>query len=129
MERIEEEINMIDVEELLSSNDTIDKIQFFDSTVEIIGYVDEIESPKIVGNNQQYKIFKFFFNNGKGRKIQVLAWNDDIDIVMKHIQPNNYGTSCIYCYAAPRILNRRLSASVRPRRALTLSHSRNTHTE
>lgn len=45
---------------------------------EIIGYVDGIESPRLVGNKQQFNFFKFYLNNNKGRKIQVVAWNDDV---------------------------------------------------
>ncbi|XP_036141279.1 uncharacterized protein LOC118645060 [Monomorium pharaonis] len=48
-----------------------------------------MESPRIVGNNQQYKIFKFFLNNGSGRRIQIVVWNDDIDKIRHHINLNN----------------------------------------
>jgi len=40
---------------------------------EVIGYIDRIESPRIVDNKQQYKFFKFYLNNGNGRKIQVVV--------------------------------------------------------
>jgi len=55
---------------------------------EVIGYIDGIESPRIVGNKQQYKFFKFYLNNGDGRKIQMVAWNDDIDYILPLIMPN-----------------------------------------
>lgn len=55
---------------------------------EIIGYIDGIEAPRSVGNNQQYKFFKFFMNNGNGKRIQIVAWNENIDIVEKYIQAN-----------------------------------------
>lgn len=55
---------------------------------EIIGYVDGIESPRLVGNKQQYKFFKFYLNNGNGRRVQVVAWNDDIDLIEHHILSN-----------------------------------------
>lgn len=54
----------------------------------MIDYVDGIESPRYVGTNQQYKIFKFFLNNGNGRPIQILAWNDDIDNIEHKIKTN-----------------------------------------
>lgn len=56
---------------------------------EVIGYIDGIESPRIVGNKQQYKFFKFHLNNGNGRKIQIVAWNDDIDQILPLIMPNH----------------------------------------
>lgn len=56
---------------------------------EIIGYIDGIESPRIVGNKQQYQVLKFYLNNGSGRKIQVIAWNEDIDDILHHLQPNH----------------------------------------
>lgn len=59
---------------------------------EIIGYVDGIESPRYVGNKQQYKFFKFYMNNGKGKRIQVVAWNDDIDYIQHHIMVNHVST-------------------------------------
>lgn len=62
------------------------KILYFCS--EIISYIDSIEAPRIVGNSQQYKFYKFFVNNGSGRKIQVVAWNDDVDRVEQLIRPN-----------------------------------------
>ena len=45
---------------------------------EVVGYVDGIEVPRKVGDKNQYKVFKFYINNGKGRRIQVIVWNDDI---------------------------------------------------
>lgn len=52
---------------------------------EIIGCIDGIESPRIVGNKQVYKVLKFYLNNGNGRRIQVVAWNDDIENIIKGI--------------------------------------------
>ncbi|KAL6429486.1 hypothetical protein ACFW04_008270 [Cataglyphis niger] len=43
---------------------------------EIIGYVDSIDSPHLVGTKQQYKFYKFYLNNGKRRRIQIVAWNE-----------------------------------------------------
>ncbi|XP_071581147.1 uncharacterized protein [Temnothorax nylanderi] len=56
---------------------------------EIIGYVDGIEAPRLVGTNQQYKYFKFFLNNGSNKRVQVVAWNENIEIVEEYIQANN----------------------------------------
>jgi len=56
---------------------------------EVIGYIDGIESPRIVGNKLQYKFFKFYLNNGDGRKVQIVAWNDDIDHILPLIIPNH----------------------------------------
>lgn len=55
---------------------------------EIIGFVDGIEAPRLVGNNNQYKFFKFYLNNGNGKRIQIVAWNENVDIVEKYIQSN-----------------------------------------
>lgn len=62
---------------------------------EIIGYIDGIESSQFVGNNNQYKIFKFYINNGNGRRVQIIAWNDDIDNVEPLIK-TNYVSAIIY---------------------------------
>ncbi|XP_036143664.1 uncharacterized protein LOC118645886 [Monomorium pharaonis] len=86
---LERELEKIDPTELLTKNEELDAIQIFDSTVEIIGYIDGIESPRIVGNNQQYKILKFFLNNSSGRRIQIVSWNDDIDRIIPYIIPNH----------------------------------------
>lgn len=56
---------------------------------EIIGYVDGIESTRLVGDNQQYKFFKFYLNNNKGRRIQIVAWNDDIKKIEGHVLSNH----------------------------------------
>ncbi|KAL0128609.1 hypothetical protein PUN28_003763 [Cardiocondyla obscurior] len=88
MENIENELNKIEVSDLLTSNDDIDKIQNYDLTVEIIGFIDGMESSRIVGNNQQYKLFKFYLNNESGRRVQVVAWNDEIDRILVHVRPN-----------------------------------------
>jgi hypothetical protein len=63
---------------------------------EIIGYVDGIESPRLVGNNQQYKFLKFYLNNNKGRRVQ-MAWNDDIKNV-EHFIRSNHVNFDIYIY-------------------------------
>jgi len=40
---------------------------YYNCLSEIIGYVDGIESPRYIGTKQQYKFFKFYMNNGKGK--------------------------------------------------------------
>lgn len=64
---------------------------------EIIGYVDGIESPRLVGDNNQYKFFKFYLNNSKGRRVQVVVWNDDIKNVENFIR-SNYVSFDIYIF-------------------------------
>ncbi|XP_071652868.1 uncharacterized protein [Temnothorax longispinosus] len=73
---------------LLTPNEVLDNIQIFDSTVEIIGYVDGIEASRTVGTNTKYKFFKFYVNNGNGRRIQIVAWNDDIKPIEQLIKTN-----------------------------------------
>ncbi|XP_026828252.1 uncharacterized protein LOC113562612, partial [Ooceraea biroi] len=85
MQENSEEQNL---QELFTSNDILDNIQIYDSTVEVIGYIDGLDSPRIVGSNQQYKIFKFYLNNGSGRRIQIVVWNDDIENILPYIIPN-----------------------------------------
>ncbi|XP_070157973.1 uncharacterized protein [Polyergus mexicanus] len=77
-------------ERLLTPNDVLDNIQIYDSTIKIIGYVDGIESPRLVGNKQQYKFFKFYLNNNNnGKRVQVVVWNEDIDHV-EHLILSNH---------------------------------------
>lgn len=47
-------------------------IDNFISYSEVIGYEDNIESPRIVSNNQQYKVFKFYLNNGTVESVSKL---------------------------------------------------------
>ncbi|KAL6418578.1 hypothetical protein ACFW04_011996 [Cataglyphis niger] len=49
---------------VLTSIKVLDNIQIFDSTVNIV--------------------FKFYINNGNGKRIQIIVWNDDI----KNVKPN-----------------------------------------
>lgn len=55
---------------------------------EIIGFVDEIEGPKIVGKTQNYKLLKFILNNNQHHRVQIVAWNDEIERVEFHLKPN-----------------------------------------
>jgi len=50
--------------------------------------VDEIDGPKIVGKTQQYRLLKFIINNNSRHRIQVVAWNNEIDRVGFHLKPN-----------------------------------------
>lgn len=49
----------------------------------------EIEAPRHVGNKLQYKFFKFYVNNGHGRRVQIVSWNNDIENVECHIKLNH----------------------------------------
>ncbi|XP_029167920.1 uncharacterized protein LOC114943513 [Nylanderia fulva] len=66
----------------------LESIQFEDSTVEIVGFIDEIDGPKIVGKSQHYRLLKFLVNNNSKHRIQVVAWNEEIDRINFYIQPN-----------------------------------------
>ncbi|KAL0098825.1 hypothetical protein PUN28_020770 [Cardiocondyla obscurior] len=65
--------------------------------LKIIEFINGMESPRIVGNNQQYKILKFFFNNGTGRSprpLKVIAFNNETNfelLIRNHTQINNLG--------------------------------------
>ncbi|XP_025997520.2 uncharacterized protein LOC113005834 [Solenopsis invicta] len=74
--------------DLLTSSDDLDRIEPYDSTVEIIGYVDGIDAPRYVGDKRQYKVLKLFLNNGSGKRVQVITWNDKIDRIESHIKFN-----------------------------------------
>jgi len=70
---------------------------------EIVGFIDEIEGPKIVGKTQQYRLLKFILNNNSRHRIQVVAWNAEIDRIKHHIQPNR--VSCIHLSFFIRIIS------------------------
>ncbi|XP_032675724.1 uncharacterized protein LOC116846248 isoform X2 [Odontomachus brunneus] len=86
--------------DVLNINDELETIMFATdemlesqvleySTVKIIGFIDEIEGPKIVGKVQQYKMLKFILNNNSRHRIQVVAWNKEVDKVEHLMTPNN----------------------------------------
>jgi len=56
----------------------INKFKFSKIFREIVGFIDEIEGPKIVGKTQQYRLLKFILNNNSRHRIQVVAWNAEI---------------------------------------------------
>lgn len=55
---------------------------------EIIGFVDEIEGPKLVGKAQCHKLLKFMLNNNSQHRVQVVAWNKEIERIAFHLKPN-----------------------------------------
>lgn len=71
---------------------------FFNDYSEIIGFIDGIEAPRYVGENKQFKFFKFFVNNGCGKRIQIVAWNDEIDRIEHDIKLNFVSISYLYIY-------------------------------
>ncbi|KAL0098957.1 hypothetical protein PUN28_020900 [Cardiocondyla obscurior] len=91
LENLEDELIKTNPEEMLSTNELIDSIQLYDATVEIIGFVDGIDSPKIVGSNQQFKIFKFYISNGMGRRVQVIIHLDGVQARVPKIAAFNNG--------------------------------------
>jgi len=74
--------------DLLSPNEVIDEIKISERTVEVVGFVERIEGPIKVGEKAQYKLFKFILNNGNGRRIQVIAWDEVIESIMHDIKKN-----------------------------------------
>lgn len=45
---------------------------------EIIGYVDRMDAVRNVDPCREYKMLKFFVNNGAGERMQIVAWNENI---------------------------------------------------
>lgn len=71
-----------------ASDEMLETIQVEDSTVEIVGFVDEIDGPKNVGKEEMYTLLKFLLNNNSRHRIQVVAWNEEVERVKHHLQPN-----------------------------------------
>ncbi|XP_051162207.1 uncharacterized protein LOC127282149 [Leptopilina boulardi] len=70
-----------------SSNEAIDAVEFWDKTVELIGYISNIIPRRIAGKSE---CFKFYLNNNNGKKIQCVVWGkDDIDILERKIIKNS----------------------------------------
>ncbi|KAB0792784.1 hypothetical protein PPYR_14743 [Photinus pyralis] len=59
----------------MTTNEEIDAVDVGDNTMEIIAYVDSIEGIKYVSKNKA--LLKFIINNGTGRRIRVLAWEEN----------------------------------------------------
>ncbi|XP_071642147.1 uncharacterized protein [Temnothorax longispinosus] len=72
-----------------ASDEMLETIQLEDSTVEIVGFIDEIDGPKLVGKAQNYQLLKFILNNNSCHRIQVVVWNKEIERIKHHIKPNN----------------------------------------
>lgn len=54
----------------------------------MVGFVDEIEGPKIVGKAQRYTLLKFVLNNNSRHRIQCVTWNEQAERIKHHLQPN-----------------------------------------
>lgn len=50
--------------------------------------MDEIDGPKRVGKTQQYTLLKFMLNNNSRHRVQIVAWNKEIDRIQFHLKPN-----------------------------------------
>ena len=48
---------------------------------EICGWVDVLESPKLVGPDQKCNMIKFVLNNNSEKRIQCLAWQGEVERV------------------------------------------------
>lgn len=61
--------------------------------------MDEIEGPKIVGKTQHYTLLKFMLNNNSRHRIQVVVWNEQVDRIKHHLQPNRvFNNLCQYLH-------------------------------
>ncbi|XP_074111252.1 uncharacterized protein LOC141535293 [Cotesia typhae] len=60
----------------------------YDSTCELVAYVEGIDGPKIVGTNR-LMIFKVFLANDNGEKLQLISWNDEVRMIEPKISVNN----------------------------------------
>ncbi|XP_072766281.1 uncharacterized protein [Anoplolepis gracilipes] len=82
--------NKNDEMEMISfaTDEMLESVQLEDSTVEVIGFIDEIDGPKIVGKAQNYRLLKFILNNNCRHRIQVVVWNIEIERIQFHIKPN-----------------------------------------
>ncbi|XP_012537935.2 uncharacterized protein LOC105837589 isoform X3 [Monomorium pharaonis] len=73
--RIRKELEETDLNDLITPNEVFDDIRLFDTTVEVIGYVVDIQPIK--GSDQYFQFY--LLNNGINRKrIPVFAYNDNI---------------------------------------------------
>lgn len=41
-------------------------------------------------------MFKFYLNNGTGKRIQVIVWNDDVEYVQDHIKLNHVNNNSYF---------------------------------
>lgn len=56
---------------------------------EIIGFVESMSAPENVGSKKEFLTIKFLLNNGKGIKVQVKIWNEQIARIKHSIRPNS----------------------------------------
>lgn len=70
-----------------TSSEAIDAVEFWDRTVEIIGYVKSITPRR---NTTSSEFLKFLLSNGAGKIIQCCVWgNTDIDAVERFVNLND----------------------------------------
>ncbi|XP_043286866.1 uncharacterized protein [Venturia canescens] len=62
--------------EEFTSNEEMDEFIAGDETIYFTGYIDSIEGSKLVGKGVKKVLYKFVVNNGKGRKMRVLMWEE-----------------------------------------------------
>ncbi|XP_012540302.1 uncharacterized protein LOC105838919 [Monomorium pharaonis] len=77
-ERIQKEIEETDLIDLITPNEVFDTIQMYDSTIEVIGYVDSIEPSHNKEIDLKNEYFKFYLNNGNGKRVPVIAKSNNI---------------------------------------------------
>ena len=66
---------------------------------EVVGYIENIDGPKLVGNQRKFKIFKFMLNNNAGKYVQCLVWGDDkIEAVRDKIQLNKVSSVVLFVF-------------------------------
>ncbi|XP_043283139.1 uncharacterized protein [Venturia canescens] len=62
--------------EEFTSNEEMDEFIAGDETISFTGYIDSIEGSKLVGKGVKKVLYKFVVNNGKGKKMRVLMWEE-----------------------------------------------------
>ncbi|XP_043270337.1 uncharacterized protein [Venturia canescens] len=62
--------------EEFTSNEEMDEFIAGDETIYFTGYIDSIEGSKLVDKGVKKVLYKFVVNNGKGRKMRVLMWEE-----------------------------------------------------
>ncbi|XP_043466347.1 uncharacterized protein LOC122501138 [Leptopilina heterotoma] len=73
-------------ENIFTSSEAIDAVQFWDRTVEVIGYVKKVIPRRIAGSTE---FLKFILSNGSGKHIQCCIWGaNDINALEAHINLN-----------------------------------------
>lgn len=85
---LQEEVERIKSSDLFTPNDVLDSIKM-NEPVKVIGFIDKMDPPRIVGDQQQYNVFQFSLNNDNGKRVQVISWNDEIKRVLPHVKLNH----------------------------------------